>query len=249
MASCQGFPLRYGPDLRPTARPMLVLVVLGVHALVGWGLLQARATATATAHVVPVFLGLITPATPASIQPTPSESHQPRKAAHAQAPRPTPAAAAPPKPPVAVIAAKPAPAPAPAAALAPGPTPAPVAVATAAAQAVFEPPSVIAKPASPTQPHTPRGVARTDVRYVVQPAPTYPSTSRRLGEVGEVHLRVEIDTDGRARHVSVHRSSGFPRLDESAMAAVRAARFAPFTENGVALVVWTIVPIEFQLES
>lgn len=249
MASCRGLPLKYEPDLRPTARPTLVVVVLGVHALVGWGLLQARATATAPAQVVPVFLGVITPATPASLQPSPAESRQPRKLTPEEAPPPTPAAAAPPKPPVAVIAAEPAPAPAPAAAFAPGPTPAPVAVATAAAQPVFEPPSVIARPASPAQPQTPRGVSRTDVHYVVQPAPTYPSTSRRLGEVGEVHLRVEIDTDGRARHVSVHRSSGFPRLDESAMAAVRAARFAPFTENGVARVVWTIVPIEFQLES
>jgi protein TonB len=83
---------------------------------------------------------------------------------------------------------------------------------------------------------------------VVQPSPDYPSTSRRLGEVGEVHLRVEIDTDGLPRRVSVHRSSGFPRLDESAVAAMRATRFAPYTEHGVALVVWTIVPIEFQLQ-
>lgn len=42
-------------------------------------------------------------------------------------------------------------------------------------------------------------------------------------------------------------SSGFPRLDESALAAVRAVRFAPYLDRGVAAVVWTTVPIVFEL--
>ena len=89
----------------------------------------------------------------------------------------------------------------------------------------------------------------TAVRYVTPPAPVYPAASRRLREAGRVVLRVEIGTDGRARQVMVSNSSGHARLDESATASVRAARFAPYTENGVALVVWTLVPIEFELEN
>lgn len=72
--------------------------------------------------------------------------------------------------------------------------------------------------------------------------------SRRLGESGRVLLRVEIDTQGRARQVHVTRSSGSSRLDDSAVAAVRAARFKPYTENGQPYVVWATVPILFEME-
>lgn len=246
MASAHEVPLRYGPDLQPTAQPMLVLAVVGVHALVGWGLLQARATTASSARVVPVLLSLDAPLTPARHPSTPAVPNPPGKGAPAQEPRPTPAAAVPPKPPLPSIAADLAPAAATGVAL--GPTSAPAAAATPVAESALEPPPPSARRSGPTQSQTPRGVARTELHCVVQPSPAYPSTSRRLGETGEVHLRVEIDTDGLPRQVSVHRSSGFPRLDESAVAAMRAARFAPFIEHGVALVVWTIVPIEFQLQ-
>jgi protein TonB len=49
--------------------------------------------------------------------------------------------------------------------------------------------------------------------------------------------------------VLVSRSSGSSRLDNAALTAVRAARFKPYTENGVPLVVWTTVPIQFELEN
>ena len=87
----------------------------------------------------------------------------------------------------------------------------------------------------------------TTVRYVTPPAPVYPAQSQRMKEQGRVLLRVEIGADGRARQVLVSRSSGHARLDESAASAVRQARFAPYTENGVPLVVWTNVPIDFEL--
>jgi protein TonB len=108
------------------------------------------------------------------------------------------------------------------------------------------PPSAPPPPAPPPEPKT---IPATAVRYITPPAPTYPAASRRLREAGRVVLRVEIGTDGRARQVTVSNSSGHPRLDESAAASVRSARFAPYTENGVALVVWTLVPIEFELEN
>jgi protein TonB len=98
-------------------------------------------------------------------------------------------------------------------------------------------------------PSVPRTIPPTAVQYLVPPAPVYPERSRRLGESGHVVVRVEIDADGRARQVQVLRSSGIARLDEAALAAVRAARFKPYTENGVPLSVWTAVPVVFELEN
>ena len=77
----------------------------------------------------------------------------------------------------------------------------------------------------------------------------YPAASRRLGESGQVLVRVEIGADVRALQVRVTRSSGHARLDDAALSAVRAARFKPYTENGVPRAVWSTVPIVFELEN
>lgn len=111
------------------------------------------------------------------------------------------------------------------------------------------PPPPPAPPAPPAPPPTPKTIPATAVQYLDPPAPTYPSASKRLGESGRVLIRVEIDTVGRARQIQLIRSSGSSRLDQAAMAAVKAARFKPYTENGEPLVVWTTVPIDFELEN
>jgi protein TonB len=64
-----------------------------------------------------------------------------------------------------------------------------------------------------------------------------------------VLVRVEIDAAGLPRQVELQRSSGSPRLDDAALAAVRAARFRPYTEDGVPRAVWSTVPIVFELEN
>ena len=56
--------------------------------------------------------------------------------------------------------------------------------------------------------------------------PRYPRRSRLLGEEGEVRVRAVVSSAGVA--ASVLRSSGFERLDEAALEAVRAARFDGF---------------------
>jgi len=43
-------------------------------------------------------------------------------------------------------------------------------------------------------------------------------------------------------------ASGHPALDESALSAVRAARFRPYAEGGIAQAVWVRVPINFVLQ-
>lgn len=103
--------------------------------------------------------------------------------------------------------------------------------------------------AAPTAPSTPRTVAITDVQYQRAPAPVYPRRSQRLGETGEVWLKVLISAEGRAAQVLVVRSSGFDALDHAAVEAMKAAVFKPYAENGVTQAVWVQTPIAFHLES
>ena len=58
---------------------------------------------------------------------------------------------------------------------------------------------------------------------------------------------VLIDVAGRPSQVSLQTSSGHPALDESAVSAVRAAQFRPYSEGGITQAVWVLVPINFVL--
>lgn len=100
--------------------------------------------------------------------------------------------------------------------------------------------------AAPLPAPLPRTVAITEVQYLVPPAPDYPLASRRLRETGTVHLRVLVDAQGRPQQVLLQRGSGHPRLDDAATAAVHAARFKPYTENGRPHAFWVVVPIAFE---
>lgn len=213
----------------------LVAVVLLLHLLGAWALLQIEPVRQAAAELAPVFIQLAAPAAPQPPAPASPATLRPRVG---KAP-PSPLLAAPPLPDAAPradsVPLQPDPAPSP-----PPPVPAPVA-------AVAPPPAPV--PPAPPPPALPRAVPSTAVRYLQAPAPVYPSASRRLGESGEVRLRVEIDSTGHARQVQVQQSSGWPRLDDAALAAVRAARFVPYTDHGVPVAVWTVVPIVFELEN
>jgi protein TonB len=121
------------------------------------------------------------------------------------------------------------------------PKPAPVAPPTDAA-----PSQASAAPASPSA--APKTVSASQVAYLTPPSPLYPARSRRAGEKGTVTVRVLIDATGRPTEVAVQASSGFPALDESAVSAVRAARFRPYGEGGMPQAVWVLVPINFVLQ-
>jgi periplasmic protein TonB len=83
------------------------------------------------------------------------------------------------------------------------------------------------------------------VEYVRAPAPVYPSESSRRRERGTVLLRVLVDALGRPAQIQLERSSGFPRLDDAARAAVQNALFRPHEVNGVAQPAQVLIPIEF----
>ncbi len=103
----------------------------------------------------------------------------------------------------------------------------------------------IAPPAAPlpvTQP-------RFNAEYLDNPKPAYPSASRRMGEEGEVRLRVQVDITGQPQQIEIFRSSGFPRLDQAALDTVRQWRFVPARQGDQPIPAWVIVPIKFSLNS
>ena len=174
------------------------------------------------------------------------------------APEPPPPAPAPaPRPVVKQQPRTPPPPPAPRPVAAPSPAPAPTA-ATAVAEPQPVPPTVSAPvaaapvpaPAAPPAPPAPPRVElpSSDADYLQNPQPAYPPISRRLGEQGQVMLRVLITADGRAQEVEVRTSSGYERLDRAAQDTVRKWRFVPGKRNGVAEAMWFNVPINFVLE-
>lgn len=73
--------------------------------------------------------------------------------------------------------------------------------------------------------------------------------SQRLGEQGTVVLRVLVKADGHAGTVEVKSSSGYPRLDQSAVDAVKTWRFNPATVDGKPVDEWYQVPIPFKLHN
>ncbi|MEK8049672.1 energy transducer TonB [Ideonella sp. DXS22W] len=216
----------------------LGLLVLGLHIAAVWGLMQLGPVRDTLREVAPVMVSLIhTPAaSPASPPPLPA----PPKAA-----RPEPAPLLPP-PPVVVQSA------------APAPPPQPVHVVADPAPAVTAPtpPAATAQPATTATPSPavapvaagPRMLPSAAVQYLVPPVPEVPRASRRLNETGRVIVRVLITEAGLPDRLSVERSSGFARLDEAALAAVRKARFRPYTENGQPQSGWALVPVSFELE-
>lgn len=97
-------------------------------------------------------------------------------------------------------------------------------------------------PAAPAAPKT-----ITGVEYIRAPQPVYPSMARRMGESGVVMLRVLIGEKGQAEQVTIQKSSGSEKLDEAGRQAVMRALYKPYIEDGKAIPVYALVPINFQL--
>ena len=131
------------------------------------------------------------------------------------------------------------------------PTAAPTAPAVpAAAPASPPPPAPTPPPAAPAPPPPPAKVELPSSKadYLHNPPPDYPRMSKRLGEQGRVVVKVLIGEDGRAQKVELLTTSGFERLDKSAMEAAMRWRYVPGKRGGVAEAMWYQVPIQFTLE-
>jgi len=113
-------------------------------------------------------------------------------------------------------------------------------------------PSPMPEPAVEAPPARPAGpVTLSDELSVACPErrpPAYPPLSRRLNEEGKVLLRVELDEHGSVSSARVETSSGFPRLDEAALAAVRTWRCTPARRDGRAVRAVAMQPFRFVLQ-
>ncbi|MBI5333167.1 MAG: energy transducer TonB [Burkholderiales bacterium] len=239
--SSEAFPalaagLRPGPArdaLPPALRWGLRAGVVLAHVGVVWALLQVQTVRETVGEVAPIMVDWIAPPQPeAAPQPAPAPVVRPQARTVVQ-PQPRPQ----------VIAAPPAPAAERPAFVAPAPEPAPPADPVPAQAAAAATPG---PPAPPAAPAGPRNIPSSAVRYLVRPPVVYPPRSQDLGESGSVMLRVLIDERGQPREVTVQKSSGFARLDQAAVEAMRRARFQPYSENGVALPVWAPAEIKFE---
>jgi len=97
-------------------------------------------------------------------------------------------------------------------------------------------------PATPTPPRP--------ADYLSNPKPPYPALSKRRGEEGTVRLNILVNPDGSVARLELAKSSGYTRLDRSAMETVQSRwKFEPAHQHGRPVAAWVIVPIEFTLRS
>jgi protein TonB len=129
----------------------------------------------------------------------------------------------------------------------------PVAVDEPVPEVQFEeavtPPSDVPVPASATaiSGSQQQGAPAQDLKTANRVDPIYPPASRRAGEQGTVRLKVLVDTNGRASNVQVTQGSGFARLDQAAMEAVRKWRFVAATDGTNKIQAYTQVAVTFKL--
>ncbi len=77
--------------------------------------------------------------------------------------------------------------------------------------------------------------AELAVRCTHRPTPEYPASARRLRESGRVVVKVWLSANGQVERSEIAQSSGFPRLDNAAIATVERWRCNSATRNGLAV--------------
>jgi periplasmic protein TonB len=77
--------------------------------------------------------------------------------------------------------------------------------------------------------------------------PSYPMSSRRLGESGALALDILVGADGHVRDAKVSQSSGYDRLDQAALSEAKQHwRLRPATRNGVPFEQWLTRKVVFR---
>ncbi|RQR50091.1 energy transducer TonB [Burkholderia sp. Bp9126] len=227
----------------PRMNPRVIAAAIGVvavHAVLltaAW--LHRNALPEKSVEVQSITAQLITPAPiaqqvaaesipqPAPPKPTPrvKPKVEPKPVQKVSKPTPQPVA--------------PSPVPSPTPAAAADPTPAPAAAPAAAA------PSAAAGPARETmEVSAPKNVPTLQCAFV---KPDYPSMSRRRGESGTAYVHFVVGVTGKIESIDLQKSSGYPRLDDAALAAMRATTCRPYIENGQAIRAARTQPYNFGL--
>jgi protein TonB len=221
-------PLRYEPEAGRGTR-LAGTVVLALHLLGIWALMHLTPVREAVHKLAPLVVSIFS--TPQRTEPPKPLPLPPPPQAHLQPTEPATLI------PVFQVNAAAAPNAA-----------APLAALSTPATTLQPSEPVTAVAVQPPQPPAPKQIAASAVRYLVAPPVEVPMLSRRAGESGVVLLRVLVDTQGLPKQILLHKSSGFARLDEQALTAMRQARFKPQTENGQAIEWFVIAPLSYELE-
>ncbi|MGB4812745.1 MAG: energy transducer TonB [Methylophilaceae bacterium] len=117
-------------------------------------------------------------------------------------------------------------------------------------------PVVVAKAPEVIEAPQPKPVAepvveppRFGAAYLNNPAPDYPNMARRLGQQGRVLLKVLVAENGTAETVALATSSGFEKLDQAAIEAVKKWSFIPAKRSNQAISAYVLVPVKFSLNN
>jgi len=142
---------------------------------------------------------------------------------------------------------------------APSATPSPAAPAPAEPAATATPPAAQSAAPAPAAPDAaqrsaspqpslanapPKEVSHVDCNIA---QPDYPEAARRRGESGTAVVRFVVGVDGRVESAKIQQSSGYPRLDDAALGALRGGACRPWKENGVPVRVAYAQPFVFGL--
>ena len=101
-------------------------------------------------------------------------------------------------------------------------------------------PILLDQTAQTTNIHTPVKPLKTE-------RPSYPRRAREQGWHGRVIVRLEISPEGTVQSSTIHKSSGYPLLDDGAIKATTQWTFQP-AKNGAFPVATTVnIPIQFDL--
>jgi protein TonB len=90
--------------------------------------------------------------------------------------------------------------------------------------------------------------AELEVQCPDRAPPRYPLLAKRQHEQGEVRLRVELDESGRITDVAIVGSSGSPRLDDAARAAIESWHCRPAQREGQPVRAVAMQSLAFLLE-
>lgn len=218
-----------------------LIVVIGAHAALIYGLMQHRFSVMEPSTVV-LYAELISPSVKAEVPEAPKVDLQPEPKPPQVKPQP-PVVQEKPKPKRQLVAKAPA----------------------RTQQDVTAPVIPVEEPSLPTPVETaPQTVAAA--RPAQMPAgpvtlstelsvscpemarPPYPALSRRLGEEGKLTLQVELDESGRITQTRIVQSSGYSRLDNAAVATVKTWRCRPAMRDGQPVRTIALQPFNFVIQ-
>lgn len=86
---------------------------------------------------------------------------------------------------------------------------------------------------------------RSDAAHLNNPKPVYPALSQKYKEQGRVVLDVYILADGSVGEIRLKTSSGYRRLDDAAMRAVRRWKYIPARRGNEPVALWYQQPLLF----